>query len=342
MSNSETLTLDQIGVPQELRDRAKIMWILTALWGPFGWGVCNFVWKVPGQEDDAWFQRQLEQAMFVGIAGWVGYAACGLGWLVHVGLGALGFLAINKGEDYSAPMIAGYVDGKKNAGSDGDAVAGAGQPAAPTSHTPPASSPDLLEPIESVAYQTWAWAWGHISQGHPVDAIIGRVQIDRARWDRVHPVFMQRMAQDRTHTIMNEFRKYAGTPAQPVQQQQAPVQQHQQVPVQQHQQAPVQQHTPVHQQQAPVQQQAPAQPRASSPEPAPIERWVEVSVALELGQNKGWDSAQLLANFGMSDHDWAGINAWWSQKFRASAHDKALQARYTQLQDYYTGYYGSR
>ena len=91
------------------------------------------------------------------------------------------------------------------------------------------------------------------------------------------------------------------------------------------------------QQQAPVQQQAPA-----GPEPAPLERWVEISVALDLGQAKGWDSAQLLGNFGMSEHDWAAVNAWWSQRFRASAGDQAFLARYAQLQDYYSQYYSSR
>ena len=173
------------------------------------------------------------------------------------------------------------------------------QGAASAAHAHPASSHDLLEPIESVAYQTWAWAWGHISQGHPVDDIIGRVQIDRARWNRVHPVFMQRMAQDDSHTIIDEFRKYAGTSAQP------------------------------------------AQPQSPSYEPAPIERWVEVCVALELGQNKGWDSTQILANFGMSAQDWGGIHAWWSQMISASAHDNALQARCTQLRDFYISYYSS-
>ena len=328
MSQTNMLTLDQIGVPQELRDRAKILWILTALWGAFGWAVCNFVWKVPGQEDNAWFQRQLKQAMFVGIIGWVGYAICGLGSLVHLGLGVLGFLAINKGQDYSAPIVAGFVDGKgAPAIAQGGSSRARERGGAPEPITQE-SSQDLLAPIEGVAYQTWAWAFGHISQGHPVGEIIGRVQIDSARWERVHQAWNQRMAQDTSHTILNEYRKYAGAPAQPARAQPA--------------QAQPARAQPARAQPARAQAQPQASGAATSPEPAPIERWVEVSVALEVGQAKGWDSAQLLTNFGLSDHDWARVNAWWSQKVRASAHDQALQARYAQLQDYYTSYYSSR
>ncbi len=354
MSDSETLTLDQIGVPQELRDRAKILWILTVLGGPWGWVVCKFVWKLPGQEDDAWFQRQLKQSLFVGVIGFVGYALCGLGWFIHVGLGALGFMAINKGEDYSAPMIAGFVDGKGDDAQPSGGGAGEPRPQAADPITQE-SSVDPLEPIEGVAYQTWAWAWGHISQGHPVDDIIGRVQLERSRWDRVHPVFLQRMTQDRSGAIAAELRKYGGTPA-PAQQQAAPRQQaapQQQQPAPQQQAAPQQQPAPqqqaaLQQQAAPRQQAAPqrqAAPQAQAPTGAqavPIERWVEVTVALEVGQRKGWDSSQLLANFGMSTHDWAAADAWWTQQFRVSIHDKALQARYAQLQEYYTSYYSNR
>ena len=337
MSQTQTLTLDQIGVPQELRDRAKILWIMTALWGPFGWAVCTFVWKVPGQEDNPWFMRQLEQAKYIGIIGWVGYVICGLGGLVHLGLGALGFLAVNKGEDYSAPMIAGLVDKKAPAGGSAS-VGGAGEQRPAPETITQESSTDLLAPVEGVAYQTWAWAWAHISQGHPVEEIIGRVQIDGARWARAHQVWNQRMAQDTSLTILTEFRKYAGAPAAPVQQAAAQQAAAQQAAAQQAaaQQAAAQQAAA---QQAAAQQAAVA---PASPEPAPIERWVEVAVALEVGQEKGWDSAQLLANFGMSDHDWARVNAWWSQKYRSSGHDQALQARYAQLREYYVSYYSSR
>ncbi len=347
MSPQQTRTLEQIGVPRELRERARILWILVALWGAFGWIVCAFVWKVPGQEDDPWFRRQLEQAKFVGIVGWLGYVLCGLGSLVHLALGGLGFLAIHKGEDYSAPVVAGMVDKRLGASVPEGGAGPRAQGPAPEPTTQE-SVTSLLDPIEGVAYQTWAWAWGHISQGHPIEDIIGRVQLERARWDRVHPLFLQRMAQDTSHTILGEFRKYAGQPAPAVEQRA----QQQAEPVQQPAAAAVQRPRPVAQRVGPAGEAspyAPAQPHAPSPprqpagpEPAPHERWVEITVALIVGQDKGWDVTQLLSNFGMSEHDWAAVDAWWSQAARARAHDPAFEARQAQLLDYYRSYYSNR
>lgn len=98
-------SLDQLGVPQDLRERAKILWIITLFLGLWGWIICNYIWKIEGQENNAWFQFQLKQSLYAGIAGWVAYACMGLGYCVHALYGVLGFLAINKGEDFEAPVI---------------------------------------------------------------------------------------------------------------------------------------------------------------------------------------------------------------------------------------------
>jgi hypothetical protein len=100
------VTLDQLGVPQEFRDRAKIMWILTLLGGLWGWVICNFIWKLPGQEQNQWYQFQLKQGLYAGAISWAGYII-GIGPLIHFVYGLLGFLAINKGEDFEAPVIGG-------------------------------------------------------------------------------------------------------------------------------------------------------------------------------------------------------------------------------------------
>lgn len=99
-------SLDQLGVPQELRDRAKMMWLLTLVLGIWGWIICAFVWKLPNQEQNQWFQFQLKQAMYAGVFGLVGWIV-GLGAVITFVYGLLGFLAIGKGEDYEAPAIAG-------------------------------------------------------------------------------------------------------------------------------------------------------------------------------------------------------------------------------------------
>jgi hypothetical protein len=100
-----TMTLDQLGVPAEMRERAKMLWIITLIAGFWGWIICNFVWKVEGQDQNDWYQHQLKQALFAGLAGWIGMIFFGLGWFISAIYGLLGFLAINKGEDYNAPLI---------------------------------------------------------------------------------------------------------------------------------------------------------------------------------------------------------------------------------------------
>ena len=99
-------SLDQLGVPPEFRDRAKIMWIITLLGGLWGYIICAFVWKLPNQEQNQWYQFQLKQSLYIGILSWVLYVI-GFGPLVHFLFGLLGFLAINKGEDFEAPIIGG-------------------------------------------------------------------------------------------------------------------------------------------------------------------------------------------------------------------------------------------
>ncbi len=99
-------SLDQLGVPQEMRERAKIMWILTIFAGVGSWILINFIWKVPGQEQNQWFQFHLKQNLFVGLIvtflGWTG-----IGWLFAAYVGFMAFSAIGKGEDYEAPVVGG-------------------------------------------------------------------------------------------------------------------------------------------------------------------------------------------------------------------------------------------
>jgi len=104
---AEAKTLDELNVPQEYRDRAKMMWIITMVAGFWGWIICSYVWKIDGQENNEWYQFQLKQALYVGLASWVGYAIMGLGFFIHVIFGLLGMLAIGGGKDYEAPVLGG-------------------------------------------------------------------------------------------------------------------------------------------------------------------------------------------------------------------------------------------
>jgi len=406
-----------------------MLWLITAAGGLWGWAICKFAWKVEGQDHNAWYQGQLKQALFIGAAGWVGYPVCGLGWLVHAGLGVLGFMAINKGQDYQAPVIGGIA-----AKTEIPDVGGAG--ATPSSAPPPAqdsppepepepeidaegdsdwvrdyqleavddsasfdlrrdlsawfraerhieaswedrsqrrmalarhgirdephyfqvkatverfvagaearqiyggpmqiqqlmvdaamddakaqhqqnmqAEPSLLEPVEGVALEHWAWAQAHIAQGHDAAQIIGQLQIDQARWERVSAAWNDRMSRDTSQVITTEYGKYFSG-------------------------AGAGQFAEAGQQAAASMTTQGAEPAGL--EPIPFERWVEISVAMDVGADKGWDPVQLLGNFSMSAADWGMASAWWSQKFQVHAHDQAMLDRYNQLQQYYQAHY---
>ena len=97
--------LTQQGIPQELQDRAKLMWIISGLAGLWGWIFGAFIGKVEGQDENVWFQWQLKQNLFSGCITMFGSVLCGLGYIAGLYFGVMGFLTIGKGEDYSAPMI---------------------------------------------------------------------------------------------------------------------------------------------------------------------------------------------------------------------------------------------
>ena len=100
-------SLDQLGVPQEYRDRVKIMWILFIFLGIWSWVLVAFLWKLEGQEQNQWFQFQLKQNLFAGIAAFILWMF-GLGGIVQLIYGILGYLAINTGEDFEAPGLANF------------------------------------------------------------------------------------------------------------------------------------------------------------------------------------------------------------------------------------------
>ncbi len=104
---ADAKTLDELNIPKDYRDRAKMLWIITLIGGLWGWIICSYIWKIDGQDSNEWYQFQLKQALYVGLASWVGYAIAGLGFLIHVIFGLLGVMAIGAGKDYEAPVLGG-------------------------------------------------------------------------------------------------------------------------------------------------------------------------------------------------------------------------------------------
>jgi hypothetical protein len=337
-------TLDELGVPPEIRERAKMLWLITLLAGLWGWIICNFAWKVEGQDGNEWYQFQLKQALFAGLAGWIGMVFFGLGWFISAIIGLLGFLAVNKGEDFEAPLLGGFARTTDIPGLTSGVTKTATLAQRPPAVTGPvASSGSLagnaaqeqvnaaiedgraqhqaaveqmsneLEPVEGVSLQHWAWAQAYIAQGHAVDSIISQIGLDQARWDRVSAEWNARMSRDATATIATEYGKYFV-------------------------QSGAGQYGAAGQAAAAT-MTTPDSGEVGGTEPIPFERWVELTVAMEAAADKGWDVGQLLGQFGLTPADWGTASAWWSQKFAAHAMDQGTSARYDQLRTWYEAHY---
>lgn len=95
-------SLDEIGVPKDLAEQAKMMLLLSgiiSIWGPVLFG---YVIKKEGQEDNAWYQAQVKSAWIIAIValfcfplslfmGWKGFSAIGAGQDPHIPLASKGF-----------------------------------------------------------------------------------------------------------------------------------------------------------------------------------------------------------------------------------------------------------
>ncbi|MCA8911717.1 MAG: hypothetical protein KDB82_08425 [Planctomycetes bacterium] len=96
-TGGEQKSLDDIGVPQELRDQAKLMYLVSmflGFWGPILFG---FVIKKEGQDENAWYQAQVRNCWFV----FVGGCLC---WLPGLWMGWQGFSAIGDNKDPHIPF----------------------------------------------------------------------------------------------------------------------------------------------------------------------------------------------------------------------------------------------
>lgn len=191
MTASPAMTLDQLGVPNEIRERAKMLWIFTLVGGLWGWIICNFVWKVEGQDQNEWYQRQLKQAMVIGGIGWVLSMFMGIGWFVSAVLSFLGFQAIGKGEDFIAPVV-GEMILKSAIPSVGASEPAASQPAAspqiqnqPAGYGAPAAaaSPAETEPIPFEKYVELSVATEAAAQkGWDINALLGQHGLTATDW----------------------------------------------------------------------------------------------------------------------------------------------------------------
>ncbi len=79
-------------------------------------------------------------------------------------------------------------------------------PATPSA-TPAPTPGNVLAPIEGISFEQWARANGRLTAEVPLDTVLASLKIDKARWERAHGQWTDRLAQH-TATIGNEYARH--------------------------------------------------------------------------------------------------------------------------------------
>jgi hypothetical protein len=91
-------SLDEMGVPKELAEHAKLMWILSGVISILGPLIFGYLVKKEGQDQNPWFQDQVRKCWLVAIIAFIGYW-CIVGWVFAIILGYMGMDQIGRGKD---------------------------------------------------------------------------------------------------------------------------------------------------------------------------------------------------------------------------------------------------
>lgn len=133
---------------------------------------------------------------------------------------------------------------------------------------------DVLAPVEGIGFEEWAKANAGIASGKSVDEIAKQLGVDRPRWDRANEEWLARMKNDKTFTLSM---KYA----------------------------------PVFNKNAagnlPLK-------KDFNDQTYPIERYAEVTVAMEFLGKQGRDAQDVLKDFGLTVADYSNLGSYYTKK----------------------------
>jgi hypothetical protein len=163
-----------------------------------------------------------------------------------------------------------------------------------------------LDPVEGVTLETWAHVQAALAGGGNIDQLLAQARMDRARWDRVSAVWMQRMTTDTTHAITTAYgNAFAGAS---------------------------QGQYGAHAAQA----AAGGVGGNVGAEPISFERFVEIQEAMGAAASRGHDANAVLAHFGLSALDWSNAGMFWSKRMQQEA------MKYHELYTHYSELYRAK
>ncbi len=133
---------------------------------------------------------------------------------------------------------------------------------------------DVLEPVEGISFEDWAKSNAKLASGTSADELAKELGIDRPRWDRANEEWLARLKNDKTFTLSV---KYAG----------------------------------IFNKNA--EGNLPKKENFTE-NTYPLEKYVEVTVAMDYLGKQGRDAQDVLKDFGLTTADYSNLGSFWSKK----------------------------
>ena len=132
----------------------------------------------------------------------------------------------------------------------------------------------ILEPFEGVTLEDWATANAKMVSGSTKDEICGLLGIDAPKWDRVNEEWLARMKNDKTFTLSMKYASVFNNTA------------------------------------------AGNLPKKKdfTENTYPLEKYVEVMVAMEFLGKQGRDAQDVLKDFGLTVADYSNLSSYYTKK----------------------------
>lgn len=133
---------------------------------------------------------------------------------------------------------------------------------------------DVLAPVEGVSFDDWVKANAALASGEAIEEIISSMGIDRTRWDRVNEEWLARLKNDRTFTLSMKYSSIFNNNA------------------------------------------AGNLPKKKdfNDQTYPIEKYVEVMVAMDYLGKQGRDAQDVLKDFGLTVADYSNLSSYYTKK----------------------------
>ncbi len=133
---------------------------------------------------------------------------------------------------------------------------------------------DVLAPVEGISFDDWAKANAQLASGKTVEEIIKTLGVDRPRWDRANEEWLARLKNDKTFTLSMKYSSIFNGTA-----------------------------------------AGNLPPKKEFTESTyPIEKYAEVTVAMEFLGKQGRDAQDVLKDFGLTVADYSNLGSFYTKK----------------------------